>query len=163
MRMPSGLKKLDDKVLGTKGSDRADAGRPREVDLRDESRPDEQAAERPKESTTRTAEPAAATGRGDGLSSLLAVFWRVSKLVLLALGLVVLLAAALILLPANEDNVIVRNLLSLAETVAGPFKDVFSVDDPDRMRVYNYALAALVYFIVAGVVGRLPTGSTRKS
>lgn len=160
MRMPGGLRKLDDKVLGSKrGGSTADDDA-RADGPRDDDRPGERV-----ERTTRTTRSAEAprTGGGDGLPSFLAVLWRVSKLVLVALALVLVLAAALVLLPANDDNVIVRNVLSLAEDVAGPFKDVLTVDDPDRMRVYNYGIGAVVLFVLATVVGKLPTGSTRKT
>ena len=152
--MPGSLKKLDDRVLGSKGRHDADAGdggvHP-EADGRGE-RTETVRVER---------EPARRPGNGDGVPSFLAVVWRVSKLVLVALGLVVLLAAALVLLPANEDNVIVRNVLSLGQWAAGPFRDVLTVDDPDRMRVYNYGIGALAYFVAAALVGRLPTGASR--
>jgi hypothetical protein len=160
MRMPGGLKKLDDKVLGSRGHAPAEDGHAREDGAHDDAHDDAHPEERT-ERTTRTKDSEESKGGGDGVSSFLAVLWRVSQLVLFALGLVVLTAAALVLLPANEDNVIVRNVLSLAETVAGPFKDILTVDDPDRMRVYNYGIAAIVYFVLGAVVGKLPTGGSR--
>jgi hypothetical protein len=175
MRMPQGLRRLDDRVLGDRGKGGSATtatrdghpsdGHPSDDhhdDAHDDARPDERTTRRTR--TTRTgdgAEPP--TGGGDGLASFLAVVWRVARLVLLALGLLLLVAVAFLLLPANEDNVIVSNVLSLADRVAGPFRDVFTVEDPDRMRIFNYALAAAVYFVVGSVVGKLPTGSKRKS
>jgi hypothetical protein len=168
--MPGGLKKLDDKVLGSRGKAPAKDGQARGDGAHDDApdgRPDgahdDVYPEERTERTTRTTDRAESKGNGDGVSSFLAVFWRIAKLVLFALGLVVLTAAALVLLPANDDNVIVRNVLSLAETVAGPFKDILTVDDPDRMRIYNYGIAATVYFVLGAVVGKLPTGSSRKT
>jgi len=197
MRVPAGLKRLDDRVLGAKAS-RTDGTRTgarrsdghEDVYPQDKERSVEQ-TESGSQTTTEPTEPTEPTAerkqpeerterierrtrsarddgkgagrRGDGLPTFLATVWRISRLVLLALGLLLVLAVALILLPANEDNVIVRNVLDYAQTVAGPFKDVFSVDDPERMRIYNYALAAGVYFLLATVVGRLPTGSRKKS
>jgi hypothetical protein len=182
MRMPQGLRRLDDRVLGDRGKGGSATtatrdGHPSDGhhddvhdDARPDDRPDDRPDARPDERTTRTtrttrtgdgAEPR--TGGGDGLASFLAVVWRVARLVLLALGLLLLVAVAFLLLPANEDNVIVSNVLSLADRVAGPFRDVFTVEDPDRMRIFNYALAAAVYFVVGSVVGKLPTGSKRKS
>ena len=177
MRVPAGLKRLDDRVLGARGSgtggtrtggDRSE--RHEHVYPEDEERSvakSEQTTERT-ERTERTGgdeaaeERPARRGNGDGLQKVLATVWRISRLVFLALALVLLLAVALLLLPANEDNVIVRNVLDLAETVAGPFKDVFTVDDPERMRIYNYGLAAAVYFVLSVVVSKLPTGPKRK-
>lgn len=159
MRMPGGLKKLDDRVLGSKNGDRHDEHG--HHDEHGDVYPDEDGRDEHTETVRAEREPDERKGNGDGLSSFLAVFWRISRLVLLALAAVVFLAAALILLPANEDNVIVRNVLSLGETVAGPFKDVFTVDDAERMRVYNYALAGIVYVVLASVVSKLPTGSKK--
>lgn len=80
---------------------------------------------------------------------------RVSRLVLLLLAAVVALAVVFTLAPTNAENVLVRNVLDLAEQVAGPFRDVFTADDPDRELVLNYGLATLVYLVAATVVGRL--------
>jgi hypothetical protein len=162
MRMPQGLKKLDDRVLGERGASRRHDDHDdhdRQHTDHDDVYPDGD-GERTEVRTVRTQERPHG-GNGDGVQTFLSVLWRISRLVLLLLGLVVLAAAALVLLPANEDNVLVRNVLSLAETVAGPFRDVLTVDDPDRMRVYNYGLAAVVYLVLAAIVGKLPTGSKR--
>ncbi len=156
MRLPQGLKKLDDRVLGERGRHRDDS----QHDSADHAHDGEHVDEGTEVRTVRT-QRRPQTGNGDGVQTFLSVLRRISRLVLLLLGLVVLAAVALVLLPANEDNVIVRNVLSLAETVAGPFRDVLTVDDPDRMRVYNYGLAAVVYFVLAAIVGKLPTGGKR--
>jgi hypothetical protein len=171
MRMPQGLRKLDDRVLGRSSKDE-DGAHDDHRDDHDDHRDEREhrgedghhvkAAERSERTTRREADSPASSGGGDGLSSVLAVVWRVSSLVFVALGLVLVAAVVFILLPANEDNVIVRNALSLADQVSGPFRDVFSVDDPDRMRIYNYGLAAVVAFVLSGVVGKLPTGSKRR-
>ena len=157
MRMPTALRNLDDRVMGSRrGSHVHDEDTHDTHDTHDRDHHD---GHHDGERTVRTERrPAARTGNGDGLASFLAVFWRISRLVLLVLGLVLVLAIAFMLLPANEDNVVVRNVLSLAETVAGPLKDVFTVDDPERQRIYNYGLAAVIYFVLASVVGKLPTG-----
>ncbi len=163
--MPSGLRKLDDRVLGDKGKGRTDS-RPVDDDHDSHDSHDDAHDDAPREErverTTRRRPSGPPPSSGDGLSAVLAVVWRISRLVFVALAVVLLLAVAFILLPANEDNVIVRNVLSLAETVSGPFKDVFQDDDMDRMRIYNYGLAAVVYFVVGSIVGKLPTGSKKK-
>lgn len=196
MRMPAGLKKLDDRVLGSRGSategtrtrgrrsDRHEDVYPQDkersvektsdtAETNDSTGTTETTAKKPKtervERTTRSKgddgadKSSAKRGNGDGLQNVLATVWRISRLIFLALGLLMVIAIALILLPANEDNVIVSNVLSWAETVAGPFKDVFTVDDPERMRIYNYGLAAAVYFLLATIVSKLPTGPKKKA
>ena len=97
----------------------------------------------------------------DGLPTFLSVVYRISRLVFLLLALALVLAIVLILAPANDANSIVRNVFDLAEQVAGPFKDVFTVMDPDRMKVVNYGVAAVVYFLASVLVGKLPTGGRR--
>lgn len=165
MRMPTALRNLDDRVIGSRRGSRVHDGdshdthgrRGRDGDGHDDVYPEGDG-----EKVVRTERrPAARTGDGDGVSSFLAVLWRVSRLVLLALAALLVLAIAFMLLPTNEDNVVVRNVLSLAETVAGPLKDVFTVEDPERQRIYNYGLAALVYVVLASIVGKLPTGRRR--
>ena len=169
MRMPTALRNLDDRVIGSRrGSHAHDEDTHDSHDTRGrhdgnhDGDHDDVYPEGDGERVTRTERrPAEKRGNGDGVSSVLAVIWRVSRLVLIALALVLVLAIAFMLLPANEDNVIVRNVLSLAETVAGPLKDVFTVDDPERQRIYNYALAAVIYFVLASIVAKLPTGSKK--
>ena len=155
MRMPSSLRKLDDRVLGSKGSATGDGAGDGDHSGTDG---DAGGSERSDSRRTRTVEKTSPARGGDGVSSFLATVWRISRLVLLALAVLLVLAVAFLVLPANEDNVIVRNVLDWAESVAGPFRDVFDADDEDRRRIYNYLLAAVVYFIAATVVGKLPTG-----
>lgn len=158
--MPEGLKKLDNRVLGDKG--KGDAAEPHDAPDT-ETAPRERVVVEERESPRRGRGASPALGStGDGLAAFLAIFWRISKLVLILLGVVVLAAVAFLVLPTNDDNVIVRNVLSLAEDVAGPFRDVFTADDEDRRRIYNYGLAAVVYFVLALVVGKLPTGSKKR-
>jgi hypothetical protein len=142
MPMPAAFKRLDDRVLGRR---RQPVG-PSDEHVDDHD--DDAKPQRPH----------------DGLTTFLAVFYRISRLVFLALALIVTLAIILILAPANDDNVIVRNVFDLAETVAGPFKDVFTVeDDAEREMVVNYVLAAVVYFVAASLVTKLPTFAGKKT
>lgn len=104
------------------------------------------------EGTTKTERP------HDGLPTFLAIFYRVCRYVFLALALILVLAIVLILAPANEDNSIVSGIMDLGEQVAGPFKDIFTVDDAEREKIVNYGLAAVVYFVAASLITKLPTG-----
>lgn len=99
--------------------------------------------------------------RGDGPPAVLRVVWRVSKVVLLALAVVVLLGILFTKAPTNAHNVIVRNALSLARDVAGPFKDVFAPTKPEDALVVNYLVAAAFYSVMGVLVGKLPTGSRK--
>lgn len=91
----------------------------------------------------------------------LSVVYRISRLVLLLLAVVVLLGIVFTKTPTNDANTIVSHVLDLARTVAGPFKDVFAPKDKENALVVNYALAAGVYFVLAYIVGKLPTGGKR--
>jgi hypothetical protein len=171
MQLPSALRNLDDRVLGRKG----DAQHARAGDDADngtspaESDPTTGPAGSPSE--PETAERGLRTGAqgepppppsaprrppGDVVRAALGPVWRLLRLALLALALVVALGIALTFAPTNDDNVIVRNLLSWAEWAAGPFRDVFTDDEPRRELLYNYALATGVYLVLASLVGRLP-------
>jgi hypothetical protein len=97
--------------------------------------------------------------RGDAPVAVLRVIWRVSQVVFVALAVIVLLGVLFTKAPTNAHNVIVRNVLSLAKDVAGPFKDVFAPKKPEDALVINYLVAAAVYFGLALVVGKLPPRS----
>ena len=150
MRMPTALRSLDDRILGDRGR-RREAGAEHATHDEHEPYPDE-----PRERTTaRDAEPAEQRPRGDGFKKFLAVFARVSRAVFLLLALIVVLGIIVILAPTNSDNVLVESISQLSETVAGPFRDVFTAQDADRETVINYGLAAGVYLIAAALVGKL--------
>ena len=84
-----------------------------------------------------------------------------TKYVLIALAVIVLLGVLFTKVPTNGDNVIVRNVLTLARDVAGPFKDVFAPSRAQDALVVNYLVAAAAYVVLAMVVGKLPTGGKR--
>ncbi|GAC1444304.1 MAG: hypothetical protein NVS3B26_22010 [Mycobacteriales bacterium] len=99
--------------------------------------------------------------RGDGPAAVLRVVWRVSRYVLLSLAVIVLLGVLFTKAPTNAHNVIVRNVLSLAREVAGPFRDVFAPKRPQDALVINYLVAAGVYLLIGVVVGKLPPRGQR--
>lgn len=145
MPLPAFLRRMDDRVLGDRlrgqrgGSDSHRGGSD------SEARTDGAPPARPH----------------NGLPTFLSVVYRISRLVFLLLALTLVIAIVLILTPANDANVIVRNAFDLAEQVAGPFADVFTVADPERMKIVNYGVAAAVYFVASVIVTRLPTGGRR--
>lgn len=169
--MPSALRSLDDRVLGDRGRKRArsrddSAEQRHDGDRQDGDRQngnrqgaqDPNPEERRKVTTTRKAASEDRGSTGDGLKQFLTIFYRVAKAVFLLLSLVVILGIIFILAPTNDDNVIVQNVLDLADAVAGPFRDVFTADDAEREMVINYGLAAGVYFLAATLVTKLPSG-----
>ena len=145
MALPAFLRNLDDRMLGDRLRGRRAGGHGDHA----EGAADGEASGRP-------------ARKHDGLPTFLSIFYRISRLVFLLLALVLVVAIVLILAPANDQNSIVTTVFDLAETVAGPFKDVFTVMDPDRMKIVNYGLAAAVYFIASALVGKLPTGAAKR-
>ncbi len=89
------------------------------------------------------------------LSALASVVVRVSQVVLVVLALVLLLAVAAVVLPTDEDNVLVRGVLEAALQVAGPFATVFDIAGRGARAAANYGLGAAVYLLAAKLVGRL--------
>ena len=144
MALPAFLRNLDNRILGDRFRGRR-AGT-------DGDHADEGAT------TSGTA-----ARKGDGLPTFLSIFYRVCRLVFLLLAIVLVIAIVLILAPANDQNSIVKNVFEIAEKVAGPFKDVFTVMDPDRMKITNYGLAAAVYFLASVLVNKLPTGGAKRA
>ncbi len=61
----------------------------------------------------------------------------------------------LVVLGANADNSLVSNVHDLGKTLVGPFKDLFSIEDPKVAIAVNWGLAALVYLIVGSLIARI--------
>ncbi len=133
MRLPS-PRKLDDRVLGerSRGPGRRDDAENRGVERHGD--------------------------RGAGRTQVLHVVYLVARVVFLLLALTVALGIVFTLTPSNPDNALVRNSLSLAETAAGPFRDLFTDGDPKRALLYNYSVAGVLYLLAAALVTRLPGG-----
>lgn len=96
--------------------------------------------------------------RTDGPSAVRGVLHGVglvSRAVLTLLAVVLLAAVALVVLPADEGNVLVRGVLSAADQVAGPFATVFDVESRPLRATANYGLGAAVYLLLGALAGRL--------
>jgi hypothetical protein len=152
MRMPTALRNLDDRVLGRKdkGSQQAAS----DGDVYPEDRDGDTRESRPARSERGESPPRRPAG--DVGREVLSTVWRVARIVFLLLALVTFLGIVLTFAPTNDDNRIVSAMLSWAETVAGPFRDVFTAEDPRRALLYNYALATAVYLLAASLVTKLP-------
>ena len=84
--------------------------------------------------------------------------WGLARIIMLIAWLVVAVIVAAILLvvfEANRDNSIVDAVLEAGRFLAGPFKDMFSLDNRKTEVAVNYGLAALVYLVIAGLIARL--------
>jgi hypothetical protein len=66
--------------------------------------------------------------------------------------LILLGGIALVLLEANTANDIVRAVRDAADWLAGPFNDMFELDNARASIAINWAIAALVYYVISRVV-----------
>lgn len=94
-----------------------------------------------------TATVAARRGAG-GLARIVNLIGRLVAAVLVATIL-------LVVLEANRDNAIVEAVLDAGRFLAGPFKDMFDLDNRKTEVAVNYGIAAVVYLALAGLIGRL--------
>ena len=84
--------------------------------------------------------------------------WGIARIVnligrLVAAALVI--AILLVVLEANRDNAVVEAVLDAGRFLAGPFKDMFDLDNRKTEVAMNYGIAAVVYLFVAGLIARL--------
>ena len=84
--------------------------------------------------------------------------WGIARLINLAATLVagvIVVGILLVVLEANRDNSIVNAVLDAARFLAGPFKDIFNLDNHKTEVAVNYGLAAAVYLIAGRLLARL--------
>jgi hypothetical protein len=77
---------------------------------------------------------------------------RAIELLGTAVTLILLAGVALVLLEANTANDIVRAVRDAADWLAGPFNGMFELDNPRTSLAINWAIAALVYYVLSRVV-----------
>ena len=77
---------------------------------------------------------------------------RAIELLGTAVTLILLAGVALVLLEANAANDIVRAVRDAADWLAGPFNDMFELDNARTSLAINWAIAALVYYLISRVV-----------
>ena len=68
---------------------------------------------------------------------------------------VLVIAILLVVFEANRDNAIVEAVHDAGRFLAGPFKDMFSLDNRKTEFAVNYGIAAVVYLFVTGLIARL--------
>jgi hypothetical protein len=61
----------------------------------------------------------------------------------------------LIVLDANPANDIVNWVTDAARWLAGPFHDLFKLDNPEVRVAVNWGIAAVVYMVIARLIARL--------
>ncbi len=80
---------------------------------------------------------------------------RAISIVTTVVVLFIIAGIVLVVLEANKSNDIVSVINDVAEALAGPFEDLFTLDDQKLEVAVNWGLAALVYAIVGRVLARL--------
>ena len=89
---------------------------------------------------------------------------RIVRIVAGVVCAIIALAALLIVLDANTANSIVSTIRDWGRSLAGPFDGIFHLSSAKWTVVLNYAIAIVVYSIIAGVIARLllaPVGAGR--
>lgn len=84
--------------------------------------------------------------------------WGLARIITLIAGLVaavIVAAILLVVLEANRDNSIVEAVLDAGRFLAGPFKDMFDLDNRKTEVAVNYGIAAVVYLFIANVIARV--------
>lgn len=114
-----------------------------------EARPSRRAGDRGR---AKDAEPISAT---DAIARIRTVLATALFTVAVLAALVLALGATLVALGANQQNVIVAGILSLAYQLQGPFADIFTFDSEVKMILVNWGIAAVVFLVVGRVLERV--------
>ena len=84
--------------------------------------------------------------------------WGLARIITTIAGIVagaIVLGILLVVLEANRSNDLVDLVLDIARFLAGPFKEMFDIDNRKVQVAVNWGLAAAVYLIVANLIARL--------
>jgi hypothetical protein len=84
--------------------------------------------------------------------------WTLARLVMLvawAVAGVIAAGIVLVVLDANRSNDVVHAVLDAARFLAGPFKDLFTLDHHKAEVAVNYGIAAVVYLAAGSLIARV--------
>jgi hypothetical protein len=84
--------------------------------------------------------------------------WPLATAILAATGVVtavIVLGIVLVLLGANQHNVLVDSVLDIARWFVQPFRDLFPQINPKQDVFVNWGIAAVAYFLLGGLFARL--------
>jgi hypothetical protein len=68
---------------------------------------------------------------------------------------IIALAMVLILVGANQNNMIVDVIVTIGDFLTTPFQGMFPQDSTEREVVVNWGIAVLVYLAIGGVIARV--------
>ena len=80
---------------------------------------------------------------------------RIVRLIASVVALVLIAAIVLRIAGANGANTIVHDIHSAGATLAGPFKNIFSLKSAKWTMAVNWGIAAVVYLVVGSVIASL--------
>jgi hypothetical protein len=80
---------------------------------------------------------------------------RVLQVVISIVVLIIVAGILLVVFDANAGNTIVSHVHDWAQTLAGPFDGMFTLDSADGTIAVNWGIAAAVYLLAGAMVLRL--------
>lgn len=87
----------------------------------------------------------------DDVGPRLSAAHAVTALASIVSGLIVI-GILLVVLDANQRNGLVSTFTDIGSWLAGPFKGLFDIHDPDWRVIVNWGLAAVVYTFIARLI-----------
>jgi hypothetical protein len=109
---------------------------------------------RPADASRREVRRDDATGANAG-GQALGLLSRVLQVVISIVVLIIVAGILLVVFDANADNTIVSHVHDWAQTLAGPFDGMFTLDSADGTIAVNWGIAAAVYLLAGAMVLRL--------
>jgi hypothetical protein len=103
----------------------------------------------------RSARRGGAGGFSRGAGAMAGGLARVVHLVVSVVVLVIVAGIVLVLLKANATNALVADVHDAARWLVGPFDGIFSFNSARVALTVNWGVAAVVYLIIGGLIGRL--------
>jgi hypothetical protein len=80
---------------------------------------------------------------------------RMVTLVAAVVAAIVVIGILLVVLGANQSNELVKAIMDAARWLAGPFRDLFSLDSHKATVAVNWGIAAVVYLAAGRLIARL--------
>jgi hypothetical protein len=99
-----------------------------------------------------------ADGRGGAAHAARRGAWGLARIITTIAGILagaIVLGIVLVVLEANRSNDLVDLVLDIARFLAGPFKEMFDIDNGKVQVAVNWGLAAVAYLIVGSLIARL--------
>src|SRR4051812_45234845 len=80
---------------------------------------------------------------------------RIVRTIAMIVAAVIVAGILLYVLGASQSNQVVSTVMDAARWLVGPFKNLFSMDNPKWELAVNWGIAAAVYAFVGSLIARL--------